>query len=96
MTVGTQAGLRWGPWMCWFAFFSRRSKGVEATRRWTAVLPILYSIFSALIGTQSVLFSKTLAVLLRSTATGDNQVMNGLHMLTCHDNDSSLGHRHAN
>jgi hypothetical protein len=41
---------------------------------WTAALPILYSVFSALIGTQSVLFSKTLAVLLRSTVQGDNQV----------------------
>lgn len=52
----------------------RRSKGPEATRLWSAALPILYAIFSALIGTQSVLFSKTLAVLLRSTVAGDNQV----------------------
>jgi hypothetical protein len=35
---------------------------------------VLYSTFSALIGTQSVLFSKTLAVLVRATAGGDNQV----------------------
>jgi hypothetical protein len=35
---------------------------------------VLYSTFSALIGTQSVLFSKTLAVLVRATANGDNQV----------------------
>jgi hypothetical protein len=41
---------------------------------WTAVLPLLYCLFSAIIGTQSVLFSKTLAVLLRATASGDNQV----------------------
>lgn len=51
-----------------------RSKGEEAAHLWTAALPILYSVFSALIGTQSVLFSKTLAVLLRSTFAGDNQV----------------------
>jgi hypothetical protein len=38
---------------------------------------VLYSVFSALIGTQSVLFSKTLAVLLRSTFSGDNQVGRG-------------------
>jgi hypothetical protein len=41
---------------------------------WSAVLPLLYCLFSAIIGTQSVLFSKTLAVLLRATASGDNQV----------------------
>jgi hypothetical protein len=44
---------------------------------WTAVLPLLYCLFSAIIGTQSVLFSKTLAVLLRATASGDNQVRCG-------------------
>lgn len=52
----------------------RRSKGPQGTPRWNAALPILYSVFSALLGTQSVLFSKTLAVLMRSTFTGDNQV----------------------
>ncbi|KAI8469173.1 MAG: magnesium transporter [Monoraphidium minutum] len=41
---------------------------------WEAALPVLYSTFSALIGTQSVLFSKTLAVLLRATFDGDNQL----------------------
>jgi hypothetical protein len=41
---------------------------------WAALLPVLYSVFSAIIGTQSVLFSKTLAVLLRATFNGDNQV----------------------
>jgi hypothetical protein len=50
------------------------AQGPEATPIWTAALPILYSVFSALIGTQSVLFSKTLAVLLRSTVQGENQV----------------------
>lgn len=38
------------------------------------MLPVTYVIFCALIGTQSVLFSKSLSVLLRATFTGDNQV----------------------
>ena len=46
----------------------------ERSRAWSSALPVLYSTFSALIGTQSVLFSKTLAVLLRATFDGDNQV----------------------
>jgi hypothetical protein len=45
-----------------------------AARAWGVALPLLYSTFSALVGTQSVLFSKTLAVLLRATFGGDNQV----------------------
>lgn len=51
-----------------------RSRGIHAAPVWAAVLPILYCLFSAIIGTQSVLLSKTLAVLLRATAGGDNQV----------------------
>jgi hypothetical protein len=53
------------------------ARGPRAAAVWTAVLPLLYCLFSAIIGTQSVLFSKTLAVLLRSTASGDNQVCCG-------------------
>jgi hypothetical protein len=60
--------------LCNPACVTCRAKGPEAARTWVAALPILYSVFSALIGTQSVLFSKTLAVLLRSTVSGDNQV----------------------
>lgn len=49
------------------------------------MLPLLYCLFSAIIGTQSVLFSKTLAVLLRATASGDNQVRRSIvcSMLLC-------------
>uniref|UniRef100_A0A383W012 Magnesium transporter n=1 Tax=Tetradesmus obliquus TaxID=3088 RepID=A0A383W012_TETOB len=50
------------------------AKGPRAAALWGAVLPLLYCLFSAIIGTQSVLFSKTLAVLLRATASGDNQL----------------------
>lgn len=50
------------------------TKGPHVARIWAASLPILYCLFSAIIGTQSVLFSKTLAVLLRATASGDNQL----------------------
>lgn len=41
------------------------------------MLPVSYSIFSALLGTQSVLFSKSLSVLLRVTFQGDIQVGRG-------------------
>mmetsp|Transcript_29842 Transcript_29842/g.65998 ORF Transcript_29842/g.65998 Transcript_29842/m.65998 type:complete len:724 (-) Transcript_29842:358-2529(-) len=40
------------------------------------LLPVAYSIFSALLGTQSVLFSKSLSVLLRETISGTNQLGN--------------------
>ncbi len=50
-----------------------RQKGREKSL-WVAILPVSYSIFSALLGTQSVLFSKSLSVLLRSTFSGDSQV----------------------
>ena len=48
--------------------------GASSAARWVPLLPVLYALFSALVGTQSVLFSKTLAVLLRATAAGDNQL----------------------
>ena len=51
-----------------------RANGGEAVGVWAAMLPVLYCVFSAIIGTQSVLFSKTLAVLLRGTFHGDNMV----------------------
>lgn len=37
-------------------------------------MPVAYSLFSALIGTQSVIFAKSLSVLLRMTIAGDSQV----------------------
>ena len=37
-------------------------------------LPISYSLFSGMIGTQSVLFSKALSTLLRTTLDGDSQL----------------------
>ncbi|KXZ52720.1 hypothetical protein GPECTOR_8g114 [Gonium pectorale] len=43
---------------------------------WYAILPVAYSVFSALIGTQSVLFSKSMSVILRLTFSGDNQLGN--------------------
>lgn len=45
---------------------------------WYRILPVAYSIFSALLGTQSVLFSKSMSVILRVTISGDNQVRGGL------------------
>jgi hypothetical protein len=41
---------------------------------WISVLPISYAVFSALFGTQSLTFSKTLSVLLRATFSGNNQL----------------------
>ncbi|KAJ9529764.1 hypothetical protein QJQ45_014535 [Haematococcus lacustris] len=43
---------------------------------WVALLPVSYSIFAALLGTQSVLFSKSVSVLLRATFSGDSQLDN--------------------
>ncbi|GAX78098.1 hypothetical protein CEUSTIGMA_g5540.t1 [Chlamydomonas eustigma] len=40
------------------------------------IMPVAYSVFAALLGTQSVLFSKSLSVLLRMTVQGDNQFNN--------------------
>eukprot|EP00890_Picochlorum_soloecismus_P005143 jgi/Picsp_1/562/NSC_00559-R1_protein len=40
---------------------------------WYRWLPICYATFSALIGTQSVLFGKSMSLLLRTTLSGDSQ-----------------------
>ncbi len=48
--------------------------GANAPAMYITMLPVWYAIFSAILGTQSVLFSKTLSTLVRATATGDNQV----------------------
>ena len=44
------------------------------SHRWMKALPISYSLFSGMIGTQSVLFSKALSTLLRTTIDGDSQL----------------------
>ena len=56
-------------------------KGRESSM-FVAILPVSYSIFSALLGTQSVLFSKSLSVLLRTTVSGDSQVHEMLRVCT--------------
>jgi hypothetical protein len=50
---------------------ARRSKRLSL---WAAILPVLYSLFSALVGTQSLIFNKAVMVLWRMTLAGDNQV----------------------
>ncbi|KAL0035114.1 hypothetical protein WJX79_001421 [Trebouxia sp. C0005] len=44
------------------------------SHRWMKALPISYSLFSGMIGTQSVLFSKALSTLLRTTIDGHSQL----------------------
>ncbi|GAB4817643.1 hypothetical protein N2152v2_004689 [Parachlorella kessleri] len=41
---------------------------------WARWLPICYALFSGLLGTQSVLYGKTLSMLLRTTVNGDSQL----------------------
>ena len=41
---------------------------------WAWTLPICYSLFSCLLGTLSVLYGKTVAMLLRTTLSGDGQM----------------------
>ena len=45
------------------------------SHRWVKALPISYSLFSGMIGTQSVLFSKALSTLLRTTIDGNSQLV---------------------
>ena len=49
------------------------SKQSEETY-WFAVMLVSYAIFSALLGSQSVLFGKSISVILRTTITESNQV----------------------
>ena len=52
-----------------------RREGVGGiSHRWMKALPISYSVFSGMIGTQSVLFSKALSTLMRTTIDGDSQL----------------------
>lgn len=52
----------------------KRQCALNRKSKWGQILPVAYSIFSALLGTQSVLFSKCLSVLLRETIAGNNQL----------------------
>jgi len=52
---------------------TKRENVGDAWYRW---LPICYATFSALIGTQSVLFGKSMSLLLRTTLSGDSQAGN--------------------
>lgn len=47
-----------------------------ARSRWQRWMPFLFSMYAALLGTQSVIYGKTLAILLRTTLTGDSQIGN--------------------
>ena len=51
------------------------------SNRLMKVLPISYALYSGMIGTQSVLFSKALSTLLRTTIDGDSQVDSWLFWL---------------
>ena len=42
--------------------------------QWVKLLPVTFALFSGTIGTQSVLFCKTLSTLLRTTIAGDSQL----------------------
>jgi drug/metabolite transporter (DMT)-like permease len=57
------------------ALRKRRGQSMEGvSKAWHRALPISYSIFAALLGTQSVLFSKALSLLLRTTISGNSQL----------------------
>lgn len=47
------------------------NRGHTAWRRW---LPVTFSVYSAALGTQAVVFSKALASLLRATLSGNSQL----------------------
>lgn len=57
-----------------------RNKQHPGGMLWRALLPVLFSVFSALICTQSLVFNKILMVLWRTTLDGDNQACAGV----CH------------
>lgn len=54
-----------------------RQDAAHAVRRWAALLPLLFSVFSALVCTQVLLFNKSVLVLWRLTLNGDNQASAG-------------------
>lgn len=49
--------------------------GSKTPAVWVHTLPVAYALFSALIGTQSILFSKTLSTLLRTSTAGECSLM---------------------
>lgn len=52
-----------------------RQHGREALHGgWITVLPVSYALFSGMLGTQSVVFCKSLSSLLRTTIAGDSQL----------------------
>lgn len=51
------------------------------SNRMMKILPISYALYSGMIGTQSVLFSKALSTLLRTTIDGDGQLESWLFWL---------------
>jgi hypothetical protein len=62
------------------------AKQPKRARCWTAVLPVLYSVFSALVCTQSLIFNKAVMVLWRLMLAGDNQVS---ECRSCRSQDSN-------
>lgn len=55
--------------------YTYREQGLAGmSNRLMKVLPISYALYSGMIGTQSVLFSKALSTLLRTTIDGDGQL----------------------
>ena len=52
-----------------------RQEGREGlSGRWMRALPVSYALFAGLLGTQSVVFCKSLSTLLRTTLAGDSQL----------------------
>lgn len=49
-------------------------EGAVVPAFWDRLLPVSFAMFCAPVGTQSVLFSKTLSILLRATVAGDSQL----------------------
>ena len=60
--------------MSWCPLFCSAHGQANLSRRWTKLLPISFALFSGMLGTQSVLFSKALSTLLRTTFDGDSQL----------------------
>ena len=46
-----------------------------AAKKWARWLPICYALFAGVLGTQSVLYGKTMSMLLRTTFSGDSQLV---------------------
>jgi magnesium transporter len=44
------------------------------SKSWNRLLPVSYALFAGMLGTQSVLFGKTLSLLIRTSIQGRNQL----------------------